>query len=139
MGLSLTLVKLVEVKGSIGGGNMLVAAGNWSIGIVVWVVGIRSSNIGKDRWLSFCFTLSKGVSSSSTIAIGRSILGSMVAITICIVAIVVVGICWVAIVAVGICWVAIVVAVQLCVSISISTDSSSKEKQGNLKTKYLQH
>ena len=63
LGLSLTLVKLVDVVGSIGGGNMLVAAGNWGIGIVVWVVGIRSSNIGssgvgEDRWLSLSFTLS---------------------------------------------------------------------------------
>jgi len=60
---SLTLVKLVDVVGSIGGGNMLVAAGNWGIGVVVWVVGIRSSNIGssnigKNRWLSLSFTLS---------------------------------------------------------------------------------
>ena len=58
LGLSLTLVELVEVEGSIGGGNMLVAAGNWGIGIVVWVVGIRSSNVGEDRWLSLSFTLS---------------------------------------------------------------------------------
>jgi len=61
--LSLTLVELVNVVGSIGSGNMLVAAGNWSIGIVVWVIGIRSSNIGssdvgEDRWLSLSFTLS---------------------------------------------------------------------------------
>jgi len=59
------------------------------------------------------------VSSSSTITIGRSIRGGMVAITICIVAIVVVGICWVA----------IVVAIQLC----ISSNSSSDAEEGNLK------
>jgi len=59
------------------------------------------------------------VSSSSTISIGRSIRGSMVAITICIVAIVVVGVCWVA----------IVVAIQLC----ISGNSSSQAKESNLK------
>ena len=128
--LSLTLVKLVEVVGSIGNVHLLVAAGSWSIGIVVWVVGIGSSTIGKDRWLSLSFTLSKGVSSSCTITVGRSIRRSMVAITVCIIAIVVVGICWVA----------IVVPIQLSVSISISisSDSSSKAKEGNLKKKCIQ-
>jgi hypothetical protein len=70
-------------------------------------------------WLSLSFTLSEGVSSSSTITIGRSIRRGMVTITICIIAIVVVGI--------GL--VAIVVAIELC----ISSDSCSKAEEGNLK------
>ena len=69
----MTLVDLVDIISGSWGGNMLVAAGSWSISIGVWAVniwavGIRSSNIGSsnvgsNRWLSLSFTLSKVVSS----------------------------------------------------------------------------
>ena len=81
---SLTLVNLVDTVSSSWGGNVLIAAGYWSISIGVWAVGIRSSNIGSsnvggNRWLSLSFTLSDVVSSIT--------IGSWVTITICIVAI----------------------------------------------------
>ena len=85
----MTLVDLVNTISGSWGGNVLVAAGNWSISIGVWAVdigavGIRSSNIGSgdvgnNGWLSLSFTLSNVVSSIS--------IGSWVTITIGIVTI----------------------------------------------------
>ena len=88
---SLTLVNLVDAVSCSWGGNALIAAGYWSISIGVWAVGIRSGNIGSNRWLSISFTLSNVVS-SITIGSGVTITIGIVAITKGIVAIVVVAI-----------------------------------------------
>ncbi len=111
---SLTLVKLVDVVGSIGGGNMLVAAGNWGIGIVVWVVCVRSSNIGssnigEDRCISLSLTLVELVDIVDSIGGGYMLVAAAN---------------W----GIGIGWVAIVVAIELSIR-----SSGSKAKEGNLK------
>jgi hypothetical protein len=124
LGLSLTLVELVNAIGSNWGGDLLVAAGSWGIGIVVGVVGIGSSNIGsgsirENRWLSLSFTLSQVVSS---ITVGPRVAISVVVEAISIVAIVVIAIGWVAI-AIG----------SLGLSFRFSCNSCGKAEKGNLK------
>jgi hypothetical protein len=131
LGLSLTLVELVECVVWNRGGHMLVAASSWAIGKNVWVIGIWSSNIwscdiGEDT-LGLSLTLVKLVdsivwnrgghmlvaASSWAIGIGR------VTITI---TIVVVGICWVAI---SKCY--------LSISFRLSSDCGGKAKECNEK------
>lgn len=108
----LTLVDLVDTISGSWGGNVLVAAGYWSISIGVWAVGIRSSNIGSNRWLSF--TLSNVVSSIT--------IGPGITITIGIVTIVIVSIA-----------IARVAIKDRSISFWLSSNSSSKAKEGNLK------
>ena len=106
LGLSLSLVELMDAIGSSWGGNRLVAGTKRPVGIDVWAVDVGSSS---NRWLSF--TLSNQM---SPIAIGWVSIGVAISIG------------WVAI---GVGWVVVTIGNR---GLWFSSSGGSKSKDGDL-------